>query len=320
MRALVATLVPAVVLAAAAAAFASEQAAAKPVARPEVREDLEALEARLDRAVDRVSLPHAARLVGRGESARAYRLPGYGIVLVLTPRALPGESGRVYFLQRSSRPKARRLRVETTTPPGAPAAVTVDLEDDEGVETFERQVLVLQHETEAARRAAEEEMERIVHDVRVRVAPPAPPAPVPPTPPAAPAAAAPPATPPPTAPGPVEWTPAAPEAPPAPLPPPWKFWFDAGAPAETRAPEAVIADVRASLVEALTAATENPAGLAGDERVTVAVDFVPGGLFAANARPGRTLVVSVRARDLSARAKGSIAVEELRRRVEVSEY
>ena len=144
------------------------------------REGLEALEARLDRAVDRVSLPHAARLLGRGESARAYRLPGYGIVLVLTPRALPGESGRVYFLQRSSRPKARKYRVETA-PPGAPATVVVDVEDDEGVETFERQVLVLQHETEAARRAAEEEMDRIVHDVRVRVAPPAPPAAVPPS-------------------------------------------------------------------------------------------------------------------------------------------
>ena len=82
----------------------------------------------------------------------------------------------------------------------------------------------------------------------------------------------------------------------------------------------MIADVRASLVEALTAPADAAAGLAGDERVTVAVDFVPGGLFAANARPGRTLVVSVRARDVAARARGSITVEELRRRVEVNEY
>ena len=306
----------------AAVAFAAMTAtvSAQEPKKPGSRDGLEALEARLDHAVDRVSLPHAARLLGRGESARAYRLPGYGIVLVLTPRALPGESGRVYFLQRGSRPKARKYRVETTTP-GAPTRVEVDVEGDEGVETFERQVLVLQHETEAARRAEEEEMERIVHDVRVRIAPPAPPAQAPATPSAAlaPAPPAPPAPPVPPVP------PAAPEAaephlPGEPAPPPWKFWFEAGTPSETRAPEAVIADVRASLIETLTAPAVAVAGLPGDERVTVAVDFVPGGLFAANARPGRTLVVSVRARDVAARARGSISVEELRRRVEVSEY
>jgi len=311
----------------AAVAFAAVAAAvcAQELEKTVARDGLEALEARLDHAVDRVSLPHAARLLGRGESARAYRLPGYGIVLVLTPRALPGASGRVYFLQRGSRPKARKYRIETTTP-GAPTSVEVDVEDDEGVETFERQVLVLQHETEAARRAAEEEMERIVHDVRVRIAPPeppepatppAPPAPAPPAPPAPPVAPVAPETPEPGTPGPVAWTGT---LPPMPAPPPWKFWFDARTTSETRAPEAVIADVRASLIETLTAPVEGVAGLPGDERVTVAVDFVPGGLFAANARPGRTLVVSVRARDVTARARGSISAEELRRRVEVSEY
>jgi hypothetical protein len=284
-----------VVLAAVATA-GSAQETAKPVAR----ERLEALEAQLDRAVDRVSLPHAARLLGRAESARAYRLPGYGVVLVLTPRALPGAAGHVYILQgRGS--KARKLRVPTE-PPAAPASVVVDVSEDEGVETFERQVLVLQHETEAARRAAEEEMERIVHDVRVRVAPPAA---LPPPAPASPAAPE---------------APLAPAAPAPPAPPPWKFWFETGTPSETRAPEAVVADVRASLIEALTAPGKAIGGLAADERVSVAVDFVPGGLFAANARPDRTLVLSVRARDLAARARGSITAEELRRRVEVNEY
>jgi len=310
MRSLAGSFVAGVALAAVATSVS-----AQPAAKPVVREGLEALEAQLDRAVDRVSLPHAARLLGRAESARAYRLPGYGIVLVLTPRALPGESGRVYFLQRGSRPKARKYRVETP-PPGAPAAVVVDVEDDEGVETFERQVLVLQHETEAARRAAEEDLERIVHDVRIRIAPPTPPAPATPTAPPAPAPPAAPEAPQPGEPGPVAWTP----APPLPAPPPWKFWFEPGTPSETRAPEAVIADVRASLIETLTAPTVAVAGLPGDERVSVAVDFVRGGLFAANARPGRTLVVSVRARDVAARARGSITAEELRRRVEVSEY
>jgi hypothetical protein len=91
-------------------------------------------------------------------------------------------------------------------------------------------------------------------------------------------------------------------------------------PSETRTPEAVIADVRASVVDALVKPVETIPGLSGDERVTVTVDFVPGGLFAMNARPDRTLVVSVKARDVAARARGSISVDELRRRVEVSEY
>jgi len=283
-------------LSAAAALAAAQEPAQQP--QDPVRDGLEALEARLDRAVDRVSLPHAARLIGRAESARAYRLPGYGVMLVLTPRALPGAAGRVYFLQRG--PQRGRVHIETHTQtapaPGAPGTVVVDLQDDEGVETFERQVLVLQQETEAVRRAAEEEMERIVHDVRVRVA--APPAP----PPSSPRA------------------PEAPEAPAPPPPPPWKFWFDVGSgPTDARSADRVVADVRAALIEALTTPGA-AAGLAGDERVTVAVDFVEGGLFVANARADRTLLVSVRAGDAAARARGAISAEELRRRVEVSEY
>ena len=264
-------------------------------ARPDAaREGIEAVEAQLARAVDRVSLPHAARLLGRAESARGYRLPGYGLVLVLTPRMLPGGEGQVFVL-RGGAPK-HRVHVESRRPATGEAEWTVD---DEQIQTFERQVLVLQHETEAARRAAEEDMERLVEDVRVRVAlppavaPPAPEAPAPPSP---------------------------PEAPPPPSPPPWKFWFETGTPEEKRTPEAVVADVRGAVIDALAAQGGRLVGLAGDERVTVAVDFVPGGIFAAQARPGKTLVVSVRVKDVDARARGAITPEELRRRVEVTEY
>jgi hypothetical protein len=170
-------------------------------------------------------------------------------------------------------------------------------EDEEAIETFERQVLVLQHETEEARRAAEEQAERILRDVRVRVAPPQAEVHVevvtPPAPPPAPEGVAP--------------------------PPPWKFWFESDATAEKRTPDAVIADVRGALVDALASGVR-VGGLGADERVTVTVDFVPGGLFAASARPERTLVVSARARDVNARARGAITPEELRRRVEVTEY
>src|SRR5512138_552950 len=71
------------------------------------REDLEAIEATVARAVDRVSLPHAAPLLGQPESSRAYRLPGYGIMLVLTPRTLPGGEGQIYVFHG---PKHRRPR------------------------------------------------------------------------------------------------------------------------------------------------------------------------------------------------------------------
>jgi hypothetical protein len=271
-------------------AAAAEKEKPRPVAG---REELEAVGATVARAVDRVSLPHAARLLGRVESARGYRLPGYGVVLVLTPRTLPGDEGQIYVLH-SGVPKHRRVRVETRRP-GA-SAVSAGTSDEEAIETFERQVLVLQEETEAARRAAEEEMDRIVQDVRVRVAHASEvhvevvPAPVPA------------------------------EAPLPPAPPPWKFWFETATPKEKRSPETVIADVRGAVVDALATSGIRLAGLAGDERVTVTVDFVPGGIFAAEARPERTLVVSVRAKDVDARSRGAITPEELRKRVEATEY
>jgi hypothetical protein len=274
------------------------------------REGIEAIEARLARAVDRVSLPHAARLLGRAESARGYRLPGYGLVLVLTPRMLPGGEGQVYVLRGG--PPQRRVHVESRRRSTGEPTWTVD--DDE-IETFERQVLVLQHETETARRAAEEEMERIVEDVRVRVAPPSkvqvgvpaatPGQKAPPAPQAAPDAPAPPSP---------------PEAPLPPAPPPWKFWFESGTPEDKRTPTAVVADVRGAVIAALAEQGGRLVGVAGDDRVTVAVDFVPGGLFAVQARPEKTLVVTARAKDVAARARGAITAEEFSQRVEVTEY
>lgn len=289
-------------VAASVVALASLAAAGERESRPApaaAREALEAVEAHIARAVDRVSLPHAARLLGRVESARGYRLPGYGIVLVLTPRTLPGGEGQIYVLRGGT---AKHRRLQPAAPHRAAAA------DEEEIETLERQVLVLQRETEAARRAAEEEMERIVEDVRVRVAPhPAghvevAPAPAPadaPLPPSAPAPA---------------------DVPPPPPPPPWKFWFETGAPEEKRSAETVIADVRGAVIDALATGGVGLAGLPGDERVTVAVDFVPGGMFLAPARPEKTLVVSARVKDMAARARGAITPEELRKRVEVTEY
>lgn len=284
---------------------ASEAPAARPGMAAVPRDVIEALERQLDRAIDRVSLPRPVALLGR-EAARGYRLPGYGVVFVLTPRTLPGPAG-LELLHRRPRPAPRHVRAGEATP-----------EPADEVDALERQVVVLQHETEEARRAAEDDMERIVHDVRVRLAAPgelhvevaatqtpageaapaAPPAPAVPAAPAAPVPA---------------------EAP-LPPPPPWKFWFqEAGAP-DTRTAEAVVADVRRALVAALENGPGRVPGLRPEEFVTVAVDFEPAGLFAQRLRPERTLLVRARVRDLEARARGSLPAEELRRRVEVIEY
>jgi len=75
-----------------------------------------------------------------------------------------------------------------------------------------------------------------------------------------------------------------------------------------------------AVLAALDSQGEAVAGLAPDDFVTVAIDFVPGGFFTSHQRPTRTLIVRARQRDLAARARGAIPPEELRSRVEVIEY
>lgn len=293
------------------AAAASSAALAAPPASPEApaakarpaavaHEGIEAIEVQLDRAIDRVSLPRPVALLGR-EAARGYRLPGYGVVFVLTPRTLPVGLERQRPWKRIELRRARH------------SAATKEPPDE--VDALEHQVVVLQHETEQARRAAEQDMERIVNDVRLRLASPGEVqvevAVAPPGPEAAPAAPSPPAVP--GKPG----EPAPAEAPP---PPPWKFWFQEGGGGDTRTADAVVADVRRVLVEALESGPSRVPGLRPEEFVTVAVDFEPAALFAQHPRPERTLVVRARVRDLQARERGSLAAEELHRRVEVIEY
>jgi hypothetical protein len=113
-----------------------------------------------------------------------------------------------------------------------------------------------------------------------------------------------------------------PEAPEPPLPP-WHFWFESGnegfardlAPAPD--PEQGIQAVR----EAITAGLESYRGrvpaLGSDEFVAVAVEFVPDGLL--TARPARTLVVRVRARDLRDRQAGRLSAPDFRARLEFEE-
>jgi len=78
--------------------------------------------------------------------------------------------------------------------------------------------------------------------------------------------------------------------------------------------------VRAAVVGSLESAGAHLRGIAPDEYVTVAVDFIPAGVFVSQVRPARTVVVRARKRDLDARLLGQLSADELRRRVEVSEY
>jgi hypothetical protein len=267
------------------------------------RAEMESLERRLEDAVGQVSLPHAGILLGRANASHGYRLPGYGVVLVLTPRALPGRDALFVVQGKEHRPRTD-IRIERhVAHPGAEPHW-----EPERLEELERKVIILQHAAEARRRAAEEDMDRIVEDVRVRVEIGE----------GAPAPEAHDVTVHVDTPG-TEPTPDAvlvremPE-------PPWKFWFEAEAPEDARSPDRVVEDVRSVLIDALDAGAGAAVGLRGDEFLTVAVDFVPGDLFASHRRPTRTLIVRARQRDLEARAAGDIPPEELRRRVEVIEY
>jgi hypothetical protein len=91
-------------------------------------------------------------------------------------------------------------------------------------------------------------------------------------------------------------------------------------PRDTRPPDAIVADVRAALVDALATHPGRVAGLGPDECVTVAVDFESAGRVARRPRPERTIVVRARVRDMEARAAGAIGPDELRRRLEILEY
>jgi len=142
----------------------SEESGNRWVAASPSRDELTSLEAHLERAVAEVSVPHAGLLLGRATASRGYRLPGYGIVFVLTPRALPGGQPAVYIF--------RGHGVPPGAPPGSHTGHDFTNPEDVELEALERQVLVLQHAAEAQRRAAEEDHERMVRDIRVRLAGP----------------------------------------------------------------------------------------------------------------------------------------------------
>jgi hypothetical protein len=294
----------------------------------------------------------------------AYRLPGYGALIVLAPRALSGPGrpvrGVVAFPGRHAVPDAD-TDTDTVTfqwPPLDLAALERDMETQmaaqaaalrqmeaaqrdwtgSGAQELRQHLQLVEKEAEVFRVEAERARRQAERAVRTRLAPPPPPVPVAAIAPAAPTPPAPPefdaAEP---EPPPVPETPEAPEAPeapdaPPPPPPPWVFWFDVPAPPPPSHPadvETAIADVRASLTQALASYRRPLRALRPDDVLTVAVDFVgdhlprtpgsPRTPGTPRTPPARTLLVRVRVRDLQARQAGRLSADELRQRLDFDE-
>jgi hypothetical protein len=285
------------------------------------RSEIEQLEAQLDQAVGKVSRASVGIVVGRVEGSRGYHLPGFGAVFVLAPRALPRARGLLVWSQEVAPgaviqlertpsgeeraaggplpPDRRRFRIRS-----GPHAVPLDPDQARQIAEIEAQVAAFQKEAEEARLVAEKELEQLAIDVQVMLAPPNP------------GAAPPPEAP--TAPRTVR-VPAPPRAPAVPAPPPWHFWFDSRESRDARDPDAVVAEVRSAVVATLEAHGGQMAGVAPDEHLAVAVDFVDAGPFG-DARPSKTLVIRARRKDLDERARGKLSAEELRKRMEIVEY
>jgi hypothetical protein len=323
------------------------------------REAMEALELQLEQAVGQVSRPAPGIVLGRVESARGYYLPGYGAVIVLTPRALP-RPGNAFLVHRRSGPGGTaRVQIETRVegtgadqqnaerlaeharqvlgmsggaerrPAAAGSTGRPESEIDELI-ALEQQVLEFQRLAEESRLSAEQEFERLTQNVRVRFgAPPEEGAAGPGAAPVAAADGAPPSkgavttasTPAPRAGGRLATgAPGAPRPADAARIAPWRFWFEAGGPPDPRPPDRVAADVRDAVIATVENAGTRLTGLQGEECVAVAVDFVVRGVFVSDPRPSRTMVIRARKRDLDARRAGALSPEDLRHRIEVIEY
>jgi hypothetical protein len=278
---------------------------------PPPRDDLERFEWALDTAVRKVSRPSAAPILGGAAACRGYHINGYGALFVLAPRALP-------VRQRSAHESPPRVAVATPAPALRARLEKLDAERRrkarhpgenesarEDLLALEAQVAALQRAAETAREEAELALEETTRELHRRLlsstlgAPETPPPPSPP-------------------PGVPLEAPAAGQLPPPPVPP-WRFWFEGEEAEEARSPERVVLEVRSAVTDVLERQGP-PLRLSPDEFVVVVVDFLPRSAFATRTRPARTLVVRVRKKELEARAAGQLAPDELRKRIEYSEY
>jgi len=312
-------------------------AQAAPAPPAPVRSALETLARQLEGAVSRVS-PSAQVFTGGPDSTQALRVGGIGVVIVLPARALPLQRrpmsvrARAREQQAASEPAppAAPPRIVALGPTPAPRALEqlereldhemamrtrllqamqqAQVEDDALLQrALEVQMLAVREQAEAFRIEVERARQRADREVRVQLgaiarAPSAPPSSVPPA-------------------GDAARAPEAPAAagPAAPAEPPWPLW--GGAPAEAaQLNKAAVDQVQEALVSALEAHGAELRGLAAQETVTVAVDFVSGGPFGLRPRVRATLVVRAMVGDVQARAAGRLSSADFRQRVQARQY
>ena len=318
-------------------------AAAAPPQAPPARPTLETLARQLEGAVSRVS-PSAQSLTGGPETTRALHLEGLGVVIVLPARALPQQrrpmSLRPRLREQEPAPPptpsvARETPATPSTPPrlvalAPPAAALEQLQrqleqemairaqllealqraqqgDDRLLQrALELQVMAILEQAEAFRIEVERARERAESNLRVQLGTLQRPASPPP--PAAPASVAPAA----------DTSAAAGPAPPA--EPPWRMWVGT-AQEMAQLNQNMVEQVRDALVSSLEAHGDELGGLAPDETVTVAVDFVGSpGPMGVRPRVRGTLVVRALVRDVQIRAAGKLSAADFRQRVQARLY
>jgi hypothetical protein len=279
------------------------------------RGDVETMEALLDRVVRRVSQPSAAPFFGATEASRAYRMPGYGVVFVVPPRALP--PGRVGTGPSPGDPRETTPSASLTPDDPSHRAPTAEesansvlapglrgarahAARERQLQAIEAKVDALSREAERQRAEAERALAAAMQEVQLRLSvsvpgpPPPPPFQAPPLPPD----------------GLVEPPPA----------PPWRFWLNTDDSNDPRSAADVVRDVKAAVSQVVEVAGSRLRSVRGDEYVVVAIDFVPQWDFGDGARADRTLVVRARKRDLVDHESGKLATEDLRKRIEYVEY
>lgn len=280
---------------------------------PRLRRELRTMEALLDRTVAEVSPPNPGFVLAGAPASRGYLLRGQGVVFVLAPRRLP-----------TPPLVATRMRRRIVIQGSGQASDLRQLE----VQVAEFQAQVHQ-EWQALEQSFDEVQARIWAEAArgggaeepwpVGGPAPAPARGAPPSPPAAPAPAAVPLPPiAPEAPGPEN--PVEAKAPPFPAPP-WIQWTQSAENAEPRDPERVVADTKEALLRTLETHGHVLTTLPPDEVISVVVDFVAGTPFIdEQARPARSLSLRVHKRDLDEHRAGRLSADELRGRIEITQY
>jgi hypothetical protein len=100
-------------------------------------------------------------------------------------------------------------------------------------------------------------------------------------------------------------------------PPPWLEWVAHDGSRDSRAPEAVVADVQRGVIDALT--THAPESVGQDESVVAIVEFYTDEIVHPEAAPARTLTLKVSGKDLAALRRGEISASDLAKRVAVTQ-